>query len=306
MHIILYDNTDIDKTNSHIYNIDKKAQIYIVLNNANIHQDSITLFKQYNNLSLFKLSSDQSEIDLNNLFKLTPRDWPDVHLYFHNKLTILKTYKYTINYIYGLWDITPLSTQFQKNIDNMSQKCISCKHHVYLKPDIYKFFNLEVLSAISSVPRKVCIADIARYVLNYNYGGFYLDLDIFVKEDLTKLLDDEFDIILFVEHEKCNVHHMGARENKEFTLRIFNCIFWSIPNHSFWTDCINLCIQRLNTKNIKWTDEDVLWATGPDVITTIWHQKYKNDKRIKIVHFNENTTFFNHQTSGSWRKNKDA
>ena len=213
--------------------------------------------------------------------------------------------KNTINYIYGLWDTDPMSITFKNNIKHMENTCLSCKYHVFSKTDIYSLFESNILSIINNIERKVCIADIARYVLNYNYGGYYLDLDITINKDLTSLLTDDIDILLFAEHDNCNPKFMGKREDKNYTLRIYNCIFWSVPKHSFWTDCINLCLERLNTPNIEWNDEDVIWATGPDVITTIWHQKYKNDKRIKVISKKNNSEIFIHQCFGSWRDNKD-
>ena len=83
---------------------------------------------------------------------------------------------------------------------------------------------------------------------------------------------------------------------------------WSLPNEKFWKDCIDLCKERCNylLKNKEiWTDVDILWASGPDIITTIYHSKYKLDDKIKVFSNNDTIRILRHMNGGTWRNNKD-
>ena len=51
---------------------------------------------------------------------------------------------------------------------------------------------------------------------------------------------------------------------------------------------------------------EVLWATGPDVTTSIWNSKYKDNERIKVISARENRQYFKHLCTGTWRDKKDT
>jgi mannosyltransferase OCH1-like enzyme len=257
------------------------------------------------NKNIKYLKFDKDEISYNEMYKLSNFIWSEICIIkdFVNIKTIEPFYS-TIHYIYGLWDNHPMTQIYNDYIENTMKICFDFKHHILDKSQIYSLFNEKIYNIIEKIPRKVCIADIARYFVNYEYGGFYLDLDIQLFKHLGTFVNK--DITLFVEHTSCNPLYMGQRENKKYTLRLYNCIFWSRPKQQFWIDCIDLCYERIQyllANNVEWEDSDVLWATGPDVVTTIWHEKYKENDNVNIISAHKST--FRHECTGTWRNNKD-
>ena len=58
----------------------------------------------------------------------------------------------------------------------------------------------------------------------------------------------------------------------------------------------------------KWTDSDVIWATGPDVLTTVYHD-YKKKlvvENICVVPRKLCDAYFTHRATGMWRGDKDT
>jgi hypothetical protein len=112
-------------------------------------------------------------------------------------------------------------------------------------------------------------------------------------------------ILLFSEHDNADPNRMGPRENKQHTHRIYNCMFWSEPNEMFWKQCYDLAISRV--KSIQhvplWTDEDILWATGPDVVTTVFHQT--NHEPIQTINYNTTQKMLTHLRTGTWKRTAD-
>ena len=61
------------------------------------------------------------------------------------------------------------------------------------------------------------------------------------------------------------------------------------------------------TKSIihqEWTDKDVLWSTGPDVVTTVISQNLSND--LKVVDLKTRKKMMDHTAEGTWREHKDT
>ena len=230
---------------------------------------------------------------------------------FKNDSLDIYQHKNNINYIYGLWDITPLPDGYVNIINNNKKYMMNNEISMSNKNDIVSIMNNYFKDIFDKIPRKVCLADIARYFVMQKHGGFYFDLDIVLNNDLNSFIDvDNHDVILFLEHDYYPPQYLGERENKDYIQRVYNCIFWSKPNHPFFHDCIELCRQRVEIlfkeKNSDWTDMEVLWATGPDVTTTIWNSKYKGNERIKVISAIENRQYFKHLCTGTWRDKKDT
>jgi mannosyltransferase OCH1-like enzyme len=216
--------------------------------------------------------------------------------------------------IFGLWDtIIPISL---KEIQNRNAS-LNFKMNVLGKEDVIKLISqdTDMIKIYDSIPRKVCQADIARLYIMKEYDGYYCDMDILLRSDMNVFLTKGIDknLYLFCEHDNCNPAHMGIRENKAHTRRIFNCIFGSTNkenNRLFWDKCISLCkIRSRVLLNIgpqyEWTDSDVIWATGPDVITTVYHE-LKDDLTMCVVSRKESDDYFQHYATGTWRNSKDA
>lgn len=256
---------------------------------------------------------------VNEVFKILPKT------IFANNIWILNDTEFTgenyqnpshrtIHNIYGLWDKVDEMPMFMKSLRfDMQQKNNEFRCLLHNSEDIetlfeeskWKFYNEKIL-------RKVVLADISRYYLMWKYGGFYLDLDVRVSDNLmpliTKCLNEQKSILLFTEHDNCNPDQMGPMENKEYTQRIYNCMCWSLPGEQFWKDCIDLCEERCTylLKKDVWSDVDILWASGPDIITTVFHSKYKYNDKIKVFSNEDTIKLLRHMNGGTWRNNKDT
>jgi hypothetical protein len=86
-------------------------------------------------------------------------------------------------------------------------------------------------------------------------------------------------------------------------------MFWSLPNQTFWKRCFDLAIERFETlleEDVAWTDDDVLWASGPDVVTTIYNEEFEFDPTVKVYNAATSCKYLTHINNGSWRNNMDS
>ena len=164
------------------------------------------------------------------------------------------------------------------------------------------------------IPKWIIKTDIARLLLIYKYGGYYLDSDCEIIKDFTEESDSDNDIVLFTEIILKTKHYLGPRElrSKERLLRIANYAFGTnTPNHPFIMELINEICRRLNKLFLEedtqknnpckysiWTDKDIVWVSGPDVITSLYH-KYKKTRQYQLKLFDQ--TYLKHHKNGSWR-----
>ena len=230
---------------------------------------------------------------------------------FHKKSLILSSSR-NIRYIYGLWDDELLPPSMERRIELNKAASPLFRSTVMYKNDVFSLMDEDVIALFKKIKRKVVLADISRYYVMWKLGGFYLDLDVIVNKDLVYIVDacitSNQSIMLFTEHDYCHPMYMGPRENREHTKRIYNCMFWSKPNQTFWKKCIDLAITRCNmliNDNIQWTDQDVLWASGPDVVTTVYNSEYSMDPSVKLYDHTVSIQYLVHMNGGSWRNEQD-
>jgi len=272
-----------------------------------------------NVFEMSNFSETWSETQITNeVFKVLPRRVIKDKMYIvtdeHSiKKEIYPTNK-TIKYIYGLWDSMDNMPLFMKQLKkNTEEKCPLMRVDLLNKNDIMEMIDRDVWDMLNmKIKRKVVIADLSRYYLMWKEGGFYLDLDVRVNQNLSDVvklsLKNNENIILFTEHDSCNPMYMGQREDKNYTHRIYNCMFWSKENETFWKECIDLTIERckmLISENTEITDDDVIWVSGPDVITTVYNKKYKNAKKVKVYDGTASRKILTHLNGGTWRNKKD-
>lgn len=213
------------------------------------------------------------------------------------------TYLYTILRVFGLWDseMSPYLTILHNKTKHMNPtfRTIMYDENRFLKE--FSDYNY-IQKTMAKHP--ICKADIYRYIILYQKGGFYLDMDIDNYASVAPLIDDKkHDVVLFVEFNLSDPANLGPRENPTNLTRIHNCMMWSKPGHPFFKDCIQIAKARyseLVDNNVQFTREDVLWCTGPDVVTSLWYDKYKNDSKIKVVTIQEKNKYFKHLAHNSW------
>ena len=135
----------------------------------------------------------------------------------------------------------------------------------------------------------VVATDLVRLVALYNLGGLYLDLDCFIDPDLPDHLD--CDTCVFRECVLSDVRQLGRRECKDpcRRVRIANFAIYSRHKKSeFLRACIVLALQRLNyllfsEKLLKLSREDILWACGPDLVTSVYHERTSQHGPVSLL-----------------------
>lgn len=278
---------------------------------------------QLNNKNVYEMSYYNTDWtrnkSINEVFKILPTSvfCEDIVIIVDSVISeensINASYR-TIHNIYGLWDDPNTIPMFMKSLRyNMKEKCPDFRTLLHNRDDIKQFMNDDTWEFIhTNIKRKVVLADISRYYMMWRRGGLYLDMDVMVNDDLKQLIDHGVNegnrLILFTEHDNCDPNAMGPLEDKRFTHRLYNCMFWSLPGESFWKNCIDLALERckgLLKKKTDWTDVDILWASGPDIITTVFHTNFEDSNYIKVFSNAETRKLLVHMNGGTWRNNKD-
>ena len=153
----------------------------------------------------------------------------------------------------------------------------------------------------AEIPRWIVKVDIGRVLYIYAHGGFYFDVDCLVKKPLQPLPTEK--MVLFTERVLSSVADLGPRECKtpESVLRIANYAFGTTTvNHPFMKQVLDECIRRLSLLMCEasdFSDADILWVCGPDVITTVYHRAPKDSSDILLL----DTTHVDHLCAGTWR-----
>ena len=165
-------------------------------------------------------------------------------------------------------------------------------HH----PEIYETymgFDLNIMRA-----------DIFRYILMYDFGGMYCDLDY----EFVRPFDYENEeLVLSLEYDKA----YGDGENQ-----LANFVFASVPQHKLWQEILENI--RLFPPVIS-GNLDVCVATGPKLVTRCFYSDENGHPRAKLTHqpvlsprrvhgpyerkfyINSGVTYGFHHGWGSWR-----
>lgn len=157
-----------------------------------------------------------------------------------------------------------------------------------------------ITDIFAKIPDKYWVikTDLVRLLVIYLQGGYYSDIDCFIKQHLPLVRG----VSLFIEQVVKSVNNLGPREckNEPNLTRIANFFFGStIPKHPFYKACIQECLIRLEClfteNNESLTNSDILWVCGPDVITTVYHrERWEN-----VTLFDQ--SFLTHKCYSSWR-----
>lgn len=222
--------------------------------------------------------------------------------------------------IYYFWNFKPNELyDIPKNVIHNNLKYIA--NYSIIDPSIilkllfkhkYVFTNtnINLLQLYESIPISCWVVktDLARLLMVYFYPGLYSDVDCFIQQPLNKH-NTTHNIILFTEKTNILTTELGPRECKNvdnLKIRIANYCFGSnVKQHPFLKEVIDECLIRLHQlinieKKTIFTNEDILWVCGPDVITTIYHKSKHNYNDIYLY----NNLAVSHTNKGSWRETK--
>ena len=159
--------------------------------------------------------------------------------------------------------------------------------------------------------------DFFRYLAIYHFGGFYLDLDVFLAFSLADLMS--FGCVFPFEELTMNIYF---HENFGIDYEIGNYAFGASPGHPFIKAIIDNCVRAQTDP--KWiqpmvrsiprlfrSDYFVFNTTGPGLVTRTLAEYPDAEKQIKVlfpedVCDSKNWHLFGkygiHLQEGTWRK----
>ena len=170
--------------------------------------------------------------------------------------------------------------------------------------------NHSFQSVYEAVPTAIQRCDLARPLLLEKFGDVYSDLDVDPFKDLNRLggLFPHAGVLL-VEEVTLTRGSSIRRGNRfairngrpELRLRVANFWMASVPGHPFWQDVMDLVAERAELPIQH--DYDVIYTTGPDIISEVYHRTHQKYKDVVVVPRSLARKFFRHRTHGSWRVN---
>jgi mannosyltransferase OCH1-like enzyme len=208
---------------------------------------------------------------------------------------------------------------FQKNLDLWQQTNpnwnlqVLRRHYDQLdkvvKENFPKFWLM-----YRNYPKPIQQCDIIRYMLMYQYGGVYTDLDVIPNVDINSVLSKYphanviFGIARVKPQNKCRLAQRQEsirRGEPEIPVRLANYFFIArIPYHPIWMDILNLAKQRCN-RPIQ-SQYGIIYTTGPDVVTTAINQHRSKYRDIEIVPMEIFTKSFRHTCTSFATGNKQT
>lgn len=188
-------------------------------------------------------------------------------------------------------------------INDFYQNSKDFQHILWREVDILKIMNQDEIDIYTSYKLKIQKSDYARYIVLKYYGGIYCDYDVKLFKSLNSLYEIYDDNLFF---EETTLNSESIEETKsykirngipEFPLRIANYIIISKPNSDSINGILQICKER-HLLSVS-VDYDVIYTTGPDVVST-----YFNSYNLKNYLSKElSDEYLQHICFGHWRTN---
>lgn len=210
------------------------------------------------------------------------------------------------HFVFGLWSDGPLPPNYQITLDNWEKQGWTARlwgpkevnELLARYPDAKRVYD--------QVPRNVQRADIARYVIILDQGGFYMDCDAGPKHfSLLNFLQKKKDAsaVYFIEEvlvqkwiDFRSNHFMREQIPEKHQQKICNYLFGSEAGNSVTKAVLDEALRRCEMFAGKEIDDlGVLTTTGPEVTTDII-QSRRNDVIIRHSNY-----FCDHGRTGTWR-----
>ncbi|MCK5896397.1 MAG: hypothetical protein KAG20_06300 [Cocleimonas sp.] len=118
-------------------------------------------------------------------------------------------------------------------------------------------YNASVLCLYNLIRIPASKADLARLMLLYEYGGFYLDVSMALQRAVVELIDESVDLILVKRDD--NPRYKNDKKNAH----VINGIIGVVPKSAFIQWCIQRVFRNLINDDLN---KSVNIATGPRVL----------------------------------------
>ncbi len=207
-------------------------------------------------------------------------------------------------------DDFPIQVKFM--MKRFRDRCWDWERTQWNDEQVRSLMNDHQLSVYDNYDKWIQKADFARYVILDKLGGCYADFDMLGRKDLTRLMMDQCPgkTCIMLE-EKTLTKSMRdtsstypIRQGKpEDSLRVANYFFICTPGHPVMKKILLECYKRANLP--VQSHYDVLYTTGPDVVSTVIHEM-KRDGTLSssgaiVVPKSISDKYVKHSAVGSWR-----
>ena len=146
--------------------------------------------------------------------------------------------------------------------------------------------------------------DIMRYLIVYHCGGSYLDADTVLKKSLANITANEcffIEKIIPISRNNPGYYESIRKGVLEHPIRIANYAFSSRPKNPIFLEFLAEIRRRMYIQSVPTCDYDVLYLTGPDVVTSVIHTMNKT-MHINVVSKLVSNSIIEHTCAGEWRK----
>ena len=146
--------------------------------------------------------------------------------------------------------------------------------------------------------------DIMRYLIVYHCGGTYLDADIVLKKPLADITANEcffIENIVPISRNNPGYYEPIRKGVLEHPIRIANYAFSSKPKNPIFLEVLAEIRRRMFIQRAPKRDYDVLYLTGPDVVTSVIYTMNKTVP-INVVSKLVSSSIIEHTCAGEWRK----
>lgn len=217
---------------------------------------------------------------------------------------------------WGLWDNKPYPSVYRNNLF-YNARGLDMQYRVYDRGYIMHLvarYEKEYCPGFSvlfaHLQRKVSQSDIARYLIAYYHGGFYVDSDVnIINHNLLREKITGKHSVWFTEFsENWRTFYWWGAGMSPYRTRIAQWAFYTkTPRNDIFREILELVVARicyLNSYSLDgWSDHEVLWATGPDVVNTVLHALDPDD--FVLIDYDTTQKTILHNAHGSWRNRKD-
>jgi len=177
-------------------------------------------------------------------------------------------------------------------------------HVLWKEEDVRRILTPDELEMYSSYTKNIQRADFARYIVIKHVGGIYVDLDVESNLPFMSFYNIyKSDDLFFIENERTLEQIESSKKYRirnnigESKTRIANCVLMGLKNSKNYKDILDLCSARHTLDILE--PYDIIYTTGPDVVTTVINKK---PLVKKISRFDSDRHFF-HRCVGHWREN---
>lgn len=247
-----------------------------------------------------------------------------LHFKFNANISTCEIKHRNIIQIYGLWDTKSIDNKYLSLIEHNQYLNQKWSHKIYDKKFVENEFQKVdpyYKTIYDRLSRNVAKADMARYLLAYTIGGFYLDLDVKLKtplEEIFRKVKKETKVVLIADKwsdafDVCKPNLIKPSDKlMKITPRVCNYAFYSEAGNSFWIDVLNELCKYVELTHFEYMNDcDVIWITGPDLLTKVYHEKIHKGvqligaKQTPFKGWGGNGDYMEHKIFGKWRQNRD-